>query len=149
MRKQYNLTLNCTQAETEYRLKQQLRVFSPVGIVEDNHFKIYKRSTGIIQSHGILRSYFCFYGEYQQIGKHTAVTYQVRPYYANMIAELILGFGFLSMIITAIATRKSILLTFLSCVGFLLFFYLITQLEKENCIADFEKRLTMEMSWKK
>lgn len=149
MRKQYTLTLNCTQAEAGYRLKQQLRVFSPAGIVEENYFKIYKRSTGIGQNHGILRSYFCFYGEYQQTGSHTDVTYRIRPYFTNVITDLLLVFVILSMIITSVATGKSTFFAVILGAVFSLFFYLITQLEKINCIADFEKRLTTEISSKK
>lgn len=145
MSKQRILKLNCTQAEVEHRLKQQLRICSPKGIVEENHFKLYKRPTGIIRSRGTLRSYFCFYGQYQQVGKQTAITYQIRPYFTVILVDLILTVVFLSMLLAAIETGESILWTVLGCSFFFLFFHLITWLEQKNCIADFEKRLTTEI----
>ena len=144
MRKQYHLTLNCTQEEAERRLKMQQSPFILGGKVGENSFKIYKRPTGLISSRGILRSVFCFYGEYQQTGTNTEITYQVRPYVTIVITYLILGLVFLWMIIAAIAIRKDIFLTVFSGTFFLLFFCLITHWEKKKCFADFEKRLNTE-----
>lgn len=75
MRKHY-LTLNCTQEETEYRLKQQLRIYPPKGIVEERSFKIYKHSPGHFVVNGIHESLFCFYGNYRQDGNRTNLAYR-------------------------------------------------------------------------
>ena len=146
MQKQYALTLNCTQSEAQRRLKLQLSPFILGGKVEESSFKIHKRPTGLLSSRGILYSAFCFYGKYQQTGTKTEITYQVRPHVTIVSTYLILGLVFLWMIIAAIVVRKDIFLTVFSCAFLLLFFCLITHLEKKNCIADFEKRLTSEIS---
>ena len=73
------MTLNCTQAETECLLKQQLRVYPPKGKLEENSFKIYKRLPGIFHSPSLRDTLFCFYGEYQQSGKCTYLAYRIRP----------------------------------------------------------------------
>lgn len=144
MRKQYHLTLNCTQEEAQRRLKMQQSPFILGEKVDENSFKIHKRPTGLLSSRGILRSAFCFYGEYQQSGTKTEITYQVRPYVTIVSTYLILGLVFLWMIIAAIAIRKDIFLTVIFGTFFLLLFCLITHWKKKNCIADFEKRLNTE-----
>ena len=85
------MTLNCTQAETECLLKQQLRVYPPKGKIEENSFKIYKRLPGIFHSPSLRDTLFCFYGEYQQSGKCTYLAYRIRPGFSIFLMYAILS----------------------------------------------------------
>ena len=85
------MTLNCTQAETECLLQQQLRVYPPKGKIEENSFKIYKRLPGIFHSPSLRDTLFCFYGEYQQSGKCTYLAYRIRPGFSIFLMYAILS----------------------------------------------------------
>lgn len=147
MRKRY-LTLNCTQEEAEYRLKQQLRVYPPKGIAEENYFKIYKAEPRIFLGRGLRKYLFCFYGKYYQSGKHTHLAYRVRPDWSVFLVYLLLGLLTLSMAWKVIFLDEPIG-SLLFALGFLLIFSVINLVAKKNCIIDFEKQLTTKMSLKK
>ena len=147
MRKRY-LTLNCTQEEAEYRLKQQLRVYPPRGLVEDNHFKIYRHIPGSFNGNGLRESLYCFYGEYQQSGNCTYVAYRVLPGFSIFLFSLLLTLSILIMVYRVVWMDDEIIMVIV-LLAFLLLYTLITQWEKSKCIADFEKRLTTKISWKK
>ena len=144
MRKHY-LTLNCTQEETEYRLKQQLRLYPPKGIVEEYSFKIYKHSPGHFVVNGIHESLFCFYGNYRQDGNRTNLTYRIRPGFSIFLIYLLLTlFTGLDVLIN----HKSFG-TILIPLGFFLTIFLIMQAGKKKCITDFEKQLTAQTNYHK
>ena len=147
MRK-YFLTLNCTQAETEYRLKQELRVFPPKGIVEENHFKIYKHTPGVFHGNGLRESLYCFYGEYQQSGKKTRVSYRIRPGFTIFSFYLVLTLVALCMFYRVIFIDKEMITAVVS-LGFLLLYTIIVQLGKKKCMIDFETQLTEKAHQKK
>ena len=146
MRKQYHLTLNCTQTETEYRLKQQLRFLFPKGNVDGNHFSIYKKPIGYGNNH--FMPSFRFDGEFQQSGNRTIVTYQIHPLLTIYLTYALLLFIVLYMTYTVLVLQQTVINT-LGALGMLLFFHFFTLYQKKKCIADFEKRLTTEISWKK
>ena len=147
MQKHY-LTLNCTQSESESRLKQQLRVYPPKGIVGENSFKLYKHTPGKFLGRGMQDSLFCFYGNYQQSGKYTHVSYRIRPGFSIFLFYLLLSLFTLFMWYRIIFIDEE-MITGVILLGFLLLFTLITHLEKRKCIADFEKRLTSEVHYHK
>ena len=127
------------------RLKMQMSPYLLGGKVEESRFRIPKRPTGLFSSAKGISTAFCFCGEYRQTGRQTEITYQIRPYVTVVFSHLFLLFAFLSMLIAASTTKKDILITVLGCLFFLSIFLWVTQMEKKNCIADFEKRLTMEI----
>jgi hypothetical protein len=147
LRKHY-MALNCTQAETEYRLKQQLRISPPKGIVEENHFKIYKRTPGVFHGSDIRDTLFCFYGDYQQAGKCTYLAYRIRPGFSIFLMYTMLS---LLMLLTMydVISRAESLTSLLIPLSFFLFYFLIIQVQKKKCIADFEKQLTTEIHYSK
>ena len=147
LRKHY-MTLNCTQAETECLLKQQLRVYPPKGKLEENSFKIYKRLPGIFHSPSLRDTLFCFYGEYQQSGKCTYLAYRIRPGFSIFLMYTMLS---LLMLLTMydVISRAESLTSLLIPLSFFLFYFLIIQVQKKKCIADFEKQLTTEIHYSK
>lgn len=145
MRKQYSLTLNCTREEAARRLKMQMSPNLLGGKVQEHSFKIPKRRGSLLSSRGILRSTFCFYGEYRQTGTQTEITYQVRPHTSVVTVCLVLGLVFGWMILGAIRTGQDIFFAVFFCVSFSLIFSLFKYLEMMNCIADFEKQMKREI----
>ena len=137
------MTLNCTQVETEYRLKQQLRVYPPKGEIEENTFKIYKRLPGLFHGSGIRDILFCFYGEYHQSGKCTYLAYRIRPGFSIFLMYAMLSLLTLLTMYDTIFQEKPLgnILIILAC--FLLYFLMI-QIKRNKCIVDFEKHLTMK-----
>lgn len=144
MRKRY-ISLSCTQAETAHRLKQQLRVYSPRGIVEENYFKIYKK-TGLFFGKGIREAFYSFRGNYQQSGKTTYISYQVRPGLSIFLFFLVLGLLILLALYDVIVKDESLILAII-LLGFGALGMLITHLEKKKCIEDFEQRLSTEIHY--
>ena len=140
MRKRY-LTLNCTQAETEYRLKQQLRVNPPKGETEENTFKIYKRTPGFFQGNGIRDTLFCFYGEYYQSGNRTHLAYRIRPGFSILLMYAMIGLLILLALYDTIS-QNAALTSLLIPLGFFLLYFLIIQFQKKKCMQDFEKQMT-------
>lgn len=140
MRKHY-MALNCTQAETEYRLKQQLRIGPPKGIVEENHFKIYKRIPGVFHGSDIRDTLFCFYGDYQQAGKCTYLAYRIRPGFSIFLMYAILSLLMLLAMYDSIFQEKPFD-NILIILAFFLLYFLIIQIKKKKCIVDFERHLT-------
>ena len=140
MRKHY-LTLNCTREETEYRLKQQLRVYPPKGIVEECSFKIYKHPPGHFVTNSIHESLFCFYGNYRQNGSRTNLAYRIRPGFSIFLIYLLLT-------LLTLFTARDVLInhkpvgTILIPLSFFMMVFLIMQIGKKKCITDFEKQLT-------
>lgn len=147
MRKHY-LTLNCTQSETEYRLKQQLRVYPPKGIVEQSSFKIYKHSPGHFVVNGIHESLFCFYGNYRQNGSNTNLAYRIRPGFSISLMYLLLTLLTLFTALDVLLNHKPVG-TILIPLGFFLMVFLIMQSGKKECITDFEKQLTAQINYHK
>ena len=135
------MTLNCTQAETECLLKQQLRVYPPKGKIEENSFKIYKRLPGIFHSPSLRDTLFCFYGEYQQSGKCTYLAYRIRPGFSIFLMYAILSLLMLLAMYDSIFQEKPFDNTLIILAFFLLYF-LIIQIKKKKCIVDFERHLT-------
>lgn len=146
MRKR-SIALNCTQAETEYRLRQQLRIRFPKGSIEDNYFRIYKRTTDRFLGAGRTGLYF-FTGYFQQSGKQTQVEYRVYPNICVTIFALLLFQFTCSSLYHAIFMDTPPIVVVIELV-FLLIFILITQYEKKKCIADFENRLKAESHFEK
>lgn len=144
MRKRY-ISLGCTQAETAHRLKQLLRVYSPRGIVEENYFKIYKKS-GLFRGNRIREILYSFRGNYQQSGKTTYISYQVRPGLPVFLFFLVLGLLILLALYDVIVKDKS-LISAIILLGFGALGTLITHLEKKKCIVDFEKQLSTEIHY--
>ena len=142
MRKRY-ISLNCTQSETEYRLSQQLRIYFPHGHVEENHFRIYKQTTISPFAKGIGKALYCFCGDYHQFGKNTNITYRVFPGYSVIFSYAILGISLLVTTYEAVFNDTPIYLPAMILVV-LLICTLITQTGKNECIKDFNKRLTTE-----
>lgn len=140
MRKHY-MTLNCTQAETECLLKQQLRVYPPKGKLEENSFKIYKRLPGIFHSPSLRDTLFCFYGEYQQSGKCTYLAYRIRPGFSIFLMYAILSLLMLLAMYDSIFQEKPFD-NILIILAFFLLYFLIIQIKKKKCIVDFERHLT-------
>ena len=140
MRKHY-MTLNCTQAETECLLKQQLRVYPPEGKLEENSFKIYKRLPGIFHSPSLRDTLFCFYGEYQQSGKCTYLAYRIRPGFSIFLMYAILSLLMLLAMYDSIFQEKPFD-NILIILAFFLLYFLIIQIKKKKCIVDFERHLT-------
>ena len=140
MRKHY-MTLNCTQAETECLLKQQLRVYPPKGKIEENSFKIYKRLPGIFHSPSLRDTLFCFYGEYQQSGKCTYLAYRIRPGFSIFLMYAILSLLMLLAMYDSIFQEKPFD-NILIILAFFLLYFLIIQIKKKKCIVDFERHLT-------
>ena len=147
MRKHY-LTLNCTQEETEYRLKQQLRIYPPKGIVEERSFKIYKHSPGHFVVNGIHESLFCFYGNYRQDGNRTNLAYRIRPGFSIFLMYLLLTLLTLFTTLDVLINHKPFG-TILIPLGFFLTIFLIMQAGKKKCITDFEKQLTAQTNYHK
>lgn len=142
MPKRY-LTLNRTQAEAEWQLKQQLRVYSPKGEVSDNTFKIYKRLPGFFHGSGILEVFFCFYGHYQQSGKCTYLEYRIRHGFSVLLMYIMISLLLLLTTYDVIFHHKpygNVLILF----AIFLFYFLIIQISKRKCIADFEKQLATD-----
>ena len=144
MKKRY-ITLNCKQSETELRLRQQLRVYFPKGIVEENYFRIYKESYGFFLGKGLQRPLFYLYGNYQQSASQTYVAYRILPGISLLSCYFFLILGSLSMLYQIIF-QDAPLFSAIVIVGFLLLYFLIVQVQKKKCIVDFEKRLTSEIS---
>ena len=140
MRKHY-MTLNCTQAETECLLKQQLRVYPPKGKLEENSFKIYKRLPGIFHSPSLRDTLFCFYGEYQQSGKCTYLAYRIRPGFSIFLMYAILSLLMLLAMYDSIFQEKPFD-NILIILAFFLLYFLIIQIKKKKCIVYFERHLT-------
>ena len=140
LRKHY-MTLNCTQAETECLLKQQLRVYPPKGKIEENSFKIYKRLPGIFHSPSLRDTLFCFYGEYQQSGKCTYLAYRIRPGFSIFLMYAILSLLMLLAMYDSIFQEKPFD-NILIILAFFLLYFLIIQIKKKKCIVDFERHLT-------
>lgn len=140
LRKHY-MTLNCTQAETECLLKQQLRVYPPKGKLEENSFKIYKRLPGIFHSPSLRDTLFCFYGEYQQSGKCTYLAYRIRPGFSIFLMYAILSLLMLLAMYDSIFQEKPFD-NILIILAFFLLYFLIIQIKKKKCIVDFERHLT-------
>lgn len=140
MQKHY-MTLNCTQAETECLLKQQLRVYPPKGKIEENSFKIYKRLPGIFHSPSLRDTLFCFYGEYQQSGKCTYLAYRIRPGFSIFLMYAILSLLMLLAMYDSIFQEKPFD-NILIILAFFLLYFLIIQIKKKKCIVDFERHLT-------
>ena len=140
MQKHY-MTLNCTQAETECLLKQQLRVYPPKGKLEENSFKIYKRLPGIFHSPSLRDTLFCFYGEYQQSGKCTYLAYRIRPGFSIFLMYAILSLLMLLAMYDSIFQEKPFD-NILIILAFFLLYFLIIQIKKKKCIVDFERHLT-------
>ena len=143
MRKHY-LTVNCSQTETEYRLKQLLRVYPPKGIVEDNNFKIYKKAPFYFNASGFREALFCFYGEYRQSGNRTYLAYQIRPGLSIFLIYVTFSL-ILALTICDVILRGERLFPVLFLLGFSLLFILIIQTQKKKCIADFEKQLNNQI----
>jgi hypothetical protein len=135
------MTLNCTQAETECLLKQQLRVYPPKGKIEENSFKIYKRLPGIFHSPSLRDTLFCFYGEYQQSGKCTYLAYRIRPGFSIFLMYAILSLLMLLAMYDSIFQEKPFD-NILIILAFFLLYFLIIQIKKKKCIVDFERHLT-------
>ena len=135
------MTLNCTQAETECLLKQQLRVYPPKGKLEENSFKIYKRLPGIFHSPSLRDTLFCFYGEYQQSGKCTYLAYRIRPGFSIFLMYAILSLLMLLAMYDSIFQEKPFD-NILIILAFFLLYFLIIQIKKKKCIVDFERHLT-------
>ena len=140
MQKHY-MTLNCTQAETECLLKQQLRVYPPKGKIEEKSFKIYKRLPGIFHSPSLRDTLFCFYGEYQQSGKCTYLAYRIRPGFSIFLMYAILSLLMLLAMYDSIFQEKPFD-NILIILAFFLLYFLIIQIKKKKCIVDFERHLT-------
>lgn len=147
MRRHY-LTLNCTQADAEYRLKQQLRIYPPKGIVEESSFKIYKHSPGHFVINGIHESLFCFYGNYRQNGNRTNLAYRIRPGFSIFLMYLLLTLLTLFTTFDVLLNHKSIV-SILIPLGFFMMVFLIMQIGKKKCITDFEKQLTAKTHYHK
>lgn len=145
MRKRY-LTLNCTQAETAYHLKQQLRVYPPKGAIEETTFQIYKRTPGVFHGNGIRDTLFCFYGEYRQSGNRTYLAYRIRPGFSILLMYTMLSLFTLLTMYDVIIQGKSFG-TLLIPLGFFLFYFLIIQVQKKKCIVDFEKKITNQIHY--
>ena len=145
MAKHY-ITLNCTQAETAYRLKQQLRVYPPRGVVEENHFRIYRKSSPFLGK-GNVDSFYCLKGNYQQAGKVTYVSYRVWPglpvFLTYMVAAMLVLSAFYDVIV-----RDAPIIIAVILLGFAALAILLAQRAKKECIADFEKRLQTEIHYK-
>ena len=134
------LVLNCTQAETEYRLKQNLRVYPPKGSIDENTFKIYKRLPGNFVGRGVRDTLLCFYGNYQQSGDCTYLSYRIRPGFSILTMYTMLCILTLLSINNILRHNESFTsLLFILC--FFLIFFLIIQIQKKKCKSDFEKRL--------
>ena len=146
MRKR-SIALNCTQAESECRLRQQLRIRFPKGSIGDNYFRIYKRTTGRFLGAGGTGLY-CFIGYFQQSGKQTHVEYRVYPNISVIIFTLLLFQFTCSSLYHAIFMDTPPIVVVIELV-FLLIFILIKQHEKKKCIADFENRLKAEIHFEK
>ena len=147
MRKHY-LTLNCTREETEYRLKQQLRIYPPKGIVEESSFKIYKHSPGHFVINGIHESLFCFCGNYRQSGNRTNLAYRIRPGFSLFLMYLLLTLVTLFTALDILLNHKAIV-SILIPLGFFMIVFLIMQIGKKKCITDFEKQLTVKTHYHK
>lgn len=143
MRKRY-LTLNCTQEETEYRIKQHLRINPPKGIVEENHFKIYMLTPRIFFGKGMQNSLFCFYGEYRQSGDCTHVSYRIRPDIPTCLTFLVLTLVTLYQIYCAIFVNDPFINPIL-LLAIEVLIYLLTFHEMKKCIEDFETQLTSKI----
>ena len=135
------MTLNCTQAETECLLKQQLRVYPPKGKIEENSFKIYKRLPGIFHSPSLRDTLFCFYGEYQQSGQCTYLAYRIRPGFSIFLMYAILSLLMLLAMYDSIFQEKPFD-NILIILAFFLLYFLIIQIKKKKCIVVFERHLT-------
>lgn len=146
MRKRY-MALNCTQAETAYRLKQQLRVYPPRGIVEENYFKIYKK-TGLFWGRGIRDIFYCFRGNYQQSGKSTYVSYQVWSDLSIVPLFLVLDLMILLALYDVLVKGESLVFAVIF-LGLGVLVTLVTQLEKKKCIEDFEKQFSTQIYYQK
>ena len=140
MKKRY-ITLNCSQSETEHRLRQQLRVYFPKGIVEENYFRIYQETSNFFLNRSLFRPLFYFYGNYQQSAGQTYVSYRILPGISLLFCSFILILASLSTLYQIIFQDEP-LFPAIAVVGFLLFDSLILQVQKKKCMADFEKRLT-------
>lgn len=145
MRKRY-ITLSCTQAETEYRLRQLLRVYFPKGIVEENYFRVYYQTSGFFMGKSMQKPLFCFFGNYQQSGNKTYISYRVLPNIPILLSYLFLSYGSLSVFHSILFEKEPIFPSIL-LFGFLLFYCLITQVLKRKCIIDFEKRVATEVRY--
>lgn len=142
MKKRY-ITLNCSQSETEHRLRQQLRVYFPKGIVEENYFRIYKETSGFFLGRGLQRPLFCFFGSFQQSGSKTYVAYRIFPGLSLFLCYfLLIAFAIFSLY--QIIFQNEPLFPAIAVIGFLFLYFLIVDIHKKKCMADFEKRLTTE-----
>lgn len=139
MQKTRTLILNCTQSETQNRLRQQLRFFFPKGNVEENHFAIYRNPTGYGNGNNLIPS-FRFSGEFEQTENRTIVTYRISPLPTIYFIYALLVFVLIYTIYTVIILSEPII-TIFAAISLLLFFYFYTFYQKKKCIADFEKKL--------
>ncbi len=147
MRKHF-LTLNCTLAETQYHLNQELRVAPPKGKVAENQFRIYKQLPNLFFGSSLKYALYCFYGNYQQAGNKTHVSYRIIPGFTILSYYLLLILSTLYMFCLVI--RKDMdMITAVVLLGFLLFFTLITQVAKKKCKTEFEQLLTEKVHHKK
>ena len=146
MRKRY-LTLNCDQEETMYRLRLQMSPYTMSGWVENTQFKVYKHLKGIFAGKSMRKLLFCFYGTFQQSGKHTQLVYQVRPGAFVYWLYALLGFLVLGTLFQFIF-RYDAIDAFIFSLLFALIYFGVVQFQKKLCISNFEAELTTEKSRK-
>lgn len=145
MRKRY-ITLSCNQAEAEYRLRQLLRIYFPKGVVEENYFRVYCQTSLFFIGKRMQKPLFCFFGNYQQSGNKTYISYRSLPNISILLSYLFLCCAGLSAI-SGILFEQNPIFPSILIFAIILFFFLITQVAKRNCIVDFEKQLTTEIRY--
>ena len=145
--KKHQLALNCSQEETKHRLKLQISPFVLGGHVEDTTFKIYRTVSRVFTGRGILKNVYCFYGEYQQSGKQTLLSYQVRSSASMYVVYALLGSLALGALVKLIVAGEGIDILIGSLIFGLIYFGIV-QIEKKLCISNFEADLTTEKSRK-
>ena len=146
--KKHQLTLNCTQEEAKRRLKLQISPFVLGGHVEGTNFKIYRTVSRVFTGRGILKNVYCFYGEYQQSGKQTQLSYQVRSGVPIYVVYALLGSLTLGALVKFIVTSEGIDI-FIGSLILGLIYLGIVQVEKKLCISNFQAELTAEKSLKR
>ena len=116
--------------------------------MDKNHFKLYKQFPQLFFVSSINIALYCFYGNSQQSGSKTRVSYRILPGFTIFFYYLLLTLAALYMFCQVIFPDTD-LFTAVVLLGFLLLFTFITQLGKKKCRMEFEQQLTGNTHCKK